>query len=157
MGKKINIDIDKLIKDYLAPYASVRTLQDKYKTPYRTLYAYLVKTKHPEVLKKMKMNRNKFFTKGISGFEEDKVKFYISQGKVTPIVKKYWDRHEKVIMALKCLHCGKINIIKKMFYSHKNCECGKNVIFFSTPNFLNCKVVYKSKYVNGYKIKSYKL
>lgn len=68
--------------------------------------------------------------------------------------KKYKDIKD-IICILKCLHCREEIIIRERFYTHKNCKCGKNIIFFCTPNFLNCKVIYKSKKMKEWCLRSF--
>lgn len=128
MTKKSDIDPQKVIEEYLKPGASLRSV------------AKLFGNCNPNTIKRI--------------IDESEHSGAIVQKDINKYQSLPDEDSRKTICILQCLNCGEFIKIKEKFYS-LNCECGRNIIYCGTVNFLNCKPVYKSKKLKNWQIKGF--
>lgn len=152
MGKIVSLDAEQLIKDYLQENISIRALAYKYNVSRETIRRRLKDSNNPEVLKKMK---EQFVERNVVKNRKPRLEYALQNNIFDDTIKKLCKRVPEIICVIQCLHCGKITAIKEKFYSDKNCVCGKNIIYFGSVNFLNAKVLYKSKNLKNYSLRTF--
>jgi hypothetical protein len=73
------------------------------------------------------------------------------------IIKKQLQQYKKdntLICAIKCNNCGKIHEIRNQYTTY-NCTCSKNLVWFTSINFLWSKLLYVSDKLEGYSLRKF--
>jgi hypothetical protein len=103
-----------------------------------------------EYAKKKYRERTKKLDKIYDLEGKSKVSF-LPEPKIKKISLQQWKRDNAILCIIWCKNCGKIHEIRNKFNIY-NCTCGKNIIYFTTINFLWSKLLYISDKIKNYSL-----
>jgi hypothetical protein len=78
----------------------------------------------------------------------------IDEPKIKQKQLREWAKNLKIRLVVQCRSCGKLHIFDKS-YDFYNCTCNRNLIYFSSVNFVWSKVVFIDEKMKGYSLLKY--
>jgi len=78
----------------------------------------------------------------------------VNEVKITQKMLRQWKNDLKTRLVIQCKNCGELHVFNKN-YDFYNCACRRNLIYFSSVNFVWSKIIFRDEKMEGYSLLKY--